>query len=212
MLRIQLALFLVFGIVQSLNAVEQRPVLGNSALEIVGDIACTTVTAYFNGTFKPQNRPNFGFDAQFQIKLWFTKNMIVRPGGSIVLQIQHWNDIYLSESEVYFDIWLVGQVYQRCYLNQPCTVDIDGQSASTLYIGIATHNSDWFGTRLLRFPLFLDSFTLQNAYKQCTNYQVQDQNNFADTSLYKYCACCGDYKPDATTYCPASPWRPHTNN
>jgi hypothetical protein len=65
----------------------------------------------------------------------------------------------------------------------------------------------WFFFDILSFPEFFDSFILTQTIGVCTDEALDFASSPPNPFLYRYCVCCGDYKPDAALNCPIKSWK-----
>ncbi|KAI6177744.1 hypothetical protein M3Y97_00941300 [Aphelenchoides bicaudatus] len=169
------------------------------------DLNCRTVTAYLGGTFQNPKNQEQTFDAEFLIRL-----DISNPNYHI--SIEYWNQSLSSSRDVIvaFDS---SQTWTTCSTNdRPCSMSRKLDSDYLLFSIWKSYPA--FGFYIFKLSSSLSYFALPNAQNGCTNnipYPTgSGANQQADTTLFRFCACCGDYKPDPALKCPANPLNSHT--
>ena len=63
---------------------------------------------------------------------------------------------------------------------------------------------------ILSTSIFNGNFVLKDKKKSgCSSASINDGQVFGpDTTLFRYCVCCGDYAPALDDECPLNPWAP----
>ncbi|KAI6169973.1 hypothetical protein M3Y97_01168300 [Aphelenchoides bicaudatus] len=174
------------------------------------DMQCKFMTAFFDGTFQNPKDDQKSFDAQFQVR--FDNSEVDRR---IFSTLQYWNESLSTRNSIIVNVRSAA-LTTRCYsFNQTCSVPYDANSQYFMFSLI--NLQPWYYFRLLYQPSIGEFFTINNTVNGCINTLPTvmlpgDEANQPDPSLLKFCACCGEYRPDKSLNCPVSPLQSHTNN